>query len=294
LALPELSIIVCTHDRPDDLVRCLDGLAAVDGDNEVIVVDSGSDPPCRQLVDRHRGRVPALRYLYEPRPGLSRARNAGIAIARAPLIAFIDDDAVPRPGWARALQRAFIDPQVGCVGGACRPAFAANRPRWLSDRLLQLAGVTRFGEVAREPRSSAEWPFGANLALRARALSQVGPFAPALGRRGPLLLSGEDSDMVARVLASGWRVWLEPAAVVDHRVSKDRCQSDYYWRRLWWNGIGRAVNPSPRLTLRLIAALPLRLGMWVVVRDRVYLYRLAETAGYLAARLRLVGRPGAA
>jgi glycosyltransferase involved in cell wall biosynthesis len=288
-----LSIIVCTHDRPEDLERCLRGLVAVDGDLEVIVVDSGSDPPCRQLVESHSGRLPALRYLYEPRPGLSRARNAGIAIAKAPLIAFIDDDTVPDSEWARALQRAFADPEVGCVGGACRPAFAAARPRWLSDRLLQLVGITRFGEIAREPRSSAEWPFGANLALRAHALSQAGPFSPALGRRGPLLLSGEDSDMVARVLASGWRVWLEPAAVVDHRVSADRCESGYYWRRLWWNGIGRAVNPSPRLTLRLIAALPLRLGMWVVVRDRVYLYRLAETAGYLAARLRLVGTPGA-
>ena len=110
-------------------------------------------------------------------------------------------------------------PDVGCVGGACRAAFTAPRPRWLSERLLQLAGITRFGETPREPRSSAEWPFGANMAFRREALADAGPFSTALGRDGRSLLSGEDSDMVERVLTCGWRVWLEPAALVDHSVA---------------------------------------------------------------------------
>ena len=290
--MPELTVIVCTHDRPADLERCLRGLAGVTGDIEVIVVDSASSPPCRVLVDEWRGRVRGLRYLFESEPGLSRARNAGVAAASAPLIAFIDDDAVPAPGWTHALERAFAAPDVGCVGGTCRPHFATARPRWLSDRLLQLAGITRFGADAREARSSAEWPFGANVAFRADALAQTGPFAADLGRHGASLRSGEDSDMVGRVLAHGWRVWLEPAAVVDHRVAPERCESRYWWRRLWWNGISRAVNPSPRLTLRLLAAVPVRLAMWAIARDRLYLYRLAETAGYLAARLRIAGGAG--
>jgi glucosyl-dolichyl phosphate glucuronosyltransferase len=175
------------------------------------------------------------------------------------------------------------------VGGTCRARFAAPRPRWLSDRLLQLAGITRFGAAAREPRSSAEWPFGANMAFRRAALDQAGEFSTALGRRGRSLLSGEDSDMVARVLALGWRVWLEPAAVVDHWVSAERCRGSYYWRRLWWNGISRAVNPSVGVTVRLLAAVPARLLLWAAAHDRVYLYRVAESAGYFAARLGLVG-----
>lgn len=288
--MPELSVVVCTHERPADLERCLAGLAALTDPVQVIVVDSASAVPCRELVERFRPQIDQLEYLYLTEPGLSLARNAGVAAARGGIVAFIDDDAVPAPDWAGAVMRAFDAPGVGCVGGTCRAAFEGDRPRWLSARLLQLAGITRFGDEAREARSSAEWPFGANMAFRREALDAAGVFSTTLGRRGGSLLSGEDSDMVERVQAAGWRIWLEPSAVVDHMVHVARCEGRYYWRRLWWNGISRAVNPSPRVSVRLLAAVPVRLGMWVLVRDRLYLYRLAETAGYFAARLHVAGR----
>jgi glucosyl-dolichyl phosphate glucuronosyltransferase len=286
---PLLSVIVCTHERPEDLERCMEGLAALADPVEVIVVDSASRLPCRALVERFSGRIPRLRYVYLEEPGLSLARNAGVAAGECELVAFIDDDAVPAPDWAEKVHAAFADPCVGCVGGTCRAAFLSRRPRWLSARLLQLAGITRFGDRAREPRSSAEWPFGANMTFRRATLAGCGPFSTALGRRGGSLLSGEDSDMVARVLAAGWRVWLEPAAVVDHTVHPERCRSAYYWRRLWWNGISRARTPTPQVSARLLVAVPVRVVMWIAARDRLYLYRLAETAGYFAARLGLAG-----
>jgi GT2 family glycosyltransferase len=282
--VPELSVIVCTHERPDDLDRCLHGLAALANPVEVIVVDSASAVPCRELVESYGRLVGDLHYVYLKQPGLSAARNAGIASATCPIVAFVDDDAVPARDWARRVLDAFGPADVGCVGGACRPVFAAPRPRWLSDRLLQLAGITRLGNRAREPRSSAEWPFGANMSFRREALLEAGAFSTELGRRGTSLLSGEDSDMVARVLQAGWRVWLEPTAVVDHRVSAERCQGGYYWRRLWWNGISRAMKPSAPASARLLVAVPLRLLLWGLSGDRVYLYRLAESAGYFAAR----------
>lgn len=288
--MAELSVVVCTHERPDDLDRCLAGLAALEEPVEVIVVDSASAVPCRGLVERWGASIASLAYVYVSEPGLSLARNAGIDRARGSIVAFIDDDAVPAPDWSRAIVQAFVRGDVGCVGGACRAAFTAPRPRWLSERLLQLAGITRFGETPREPRSSAEWPFGANMAFRREALADAGPFSTALGRDGRSLLSGEDSDMVQRVLTCGWRVWLEPAALVDHSVHPDRCRGGYYWRRLWWNGISRAVTPSARVSARLLAAVPIRLVLWAAVRDRVYLYRLAESAGYFAARLGVATR----
>lgn len=288
--MPELSVVVCTHDRPQDLERCLTGLAALEQPVHVVVVDSASAVPCDALVGAFRDRIAALDHVVVPTPGLSLARNAGVAAARGDLVAFIDDDATPAPDWAAEVVAAFADPAVGCVGGTCRAAFEGQRPRWLSARLLQLAGITRFGDEPREPRSSAEWPFGANMTFRRAALDAAGPFSTTLGRVGASLLSGEDSDMVERVLAAGWRVWLAPAAIVDHTVHAERCVGRYYWRRLWWNGISRAVQPSPRVAARLLAAVPVRLVLGAVSRDRFYLYRLAETAGYFAARLGLAGR----
>ena len=287
MADPLLSVVVCTHDRPEDLERCLRGLAALQDDVDVIVVDSASATPAGPIVERFSGSLPWLRYHYEPIAGLSRARNRGLALARCDLVAFLDDDTVAEPDWARRLAAAFADPEVACVGGTCRPAFDDGRPGWLSDRLLQFAGVTRFGSGARPARSSAEFPFGANMAFRCEQLVHLGGFPEHLGRVGDNLLSGEEHEVIAALDRSGWTIWLEPAAIVDHRVTAERCRSGYYWSRLWWQGISRSrARRSPALALRLVSASIVRLGLWIVTGDRFYLFRMAETAGYLSDCMR--------
>ncbi len=292
---PSLSVVVCTHNRPGDLERCLEALCRLEDPAEVIVVDSASQPPCSELVETYAGRLPSLTYLREEAPGLSRARNRGAAAAGGEIVAFLDDDAAPRPDWARRITAPFAaDSTIGCAGGACRAFFRdGHRPRWLSERLLQFAGITRFGPPAREARSSAEWPFGANMAFRREALTQVGGFSEKLGRTRACLLSGEESALIESLRKAGWRIWLEPAAVVDHTVHSERCQSSYYWRRLWWTGISRArsAEASSLVALRLIAAVPIRFCLYLATRDRVYLYRAAETAGYFAERLKLRREP---
>ncbi len=292
-----LSVVVCTHNRPHDLERCLEALAALEHPMEVIVVDSASEPPCKSLVESYVARVANLRYAREEQPGLSRARNRGVAETTGQILAFLDDDTAPLPGWGRDIIAPFdTDPTVGCVGGSCVAVFEdqARRPRWLSDRLLQFAGITRFGPQAHEARSSAEWPFGANIAFRIEALEQADkPFTEELGRQGTTLLSGEDSELVEAVHKAGWKIWLEPRAMVEHTVHIERCRSGYYWRRLWWAGVSRAraTEASAILGLRLLAALPVRLCLYALTRDRVYLYRAAETAGFLAESARLRRRP---
>ncbi len=278
-----LTTVICTHDRPDELRRCLHAFTLVDDPVEVIVVDSASTPPCRELVEEYASSIPGLTYLREDAPGLSRARNRGMQHAAGDIVAFVDDDAAPRSDWARRIVEPFSNPGVGCVGGACLAFFPdCKRPRWLSDRLLQFAGITRF-ETAREARSSAEWPFGANIAFRREALEAVGGFPEQLGRTGDALLSGEESAAIQAMRDAGWRVVLHPDAAVDHAVPGSRCVSRYYWQRLWWAGVTRARmgRGRGRTLARLLAAAPLRLCLYAVTWDRVYLYRLAETAGFL-------------
>ena len=224
---PRLSVVVCTHNRPADLERCLDALAALDERPEVIVVDSASEPPCRELVERYASDIPASYTSTKPTrasPGPGTAASPG---RRGSIVAFVDDDAAPRRDWSREIVAPFArDPGIGCVGGACVAAFedGAAQPPWLSDRLLQFAGITRFGDTARQARSSAEWPFGANIAFRASVLSDD-PFPENLGRNGTTLLSGEEFALVASLRDAGWKIWLEPRAVVDHTVHRERCRS---------------------------------------------------------------------
>jgi cellulose synthase/poly-beta-1,6-N-acetylglucosamine synthase-like glycosyltransferase len=285
-ALP-LTAIVCTHERPVDLVRCLDAFGRLDDPLRVIVIDSASRPPCASVVDRYRGRLDVT-YIYEPKQGLSRARNRGLSEVETPLVAFVDDDAAPHPQWTGALVAAFTDPQVVCAGGACLPAFASARPRWLSDRLLQFAGITRIGEHARDARGPVDWPFGANIGFRTAALRGVGGFNERLGRTGTALLSGEESAAISALVRSGGRVRLVPQAAVDHTVAAERLRGGYYWRRLWWAGVTRARTAEADwlLGVRLACAAPIRLALYAVTHDRVYLYRLAETAGFWVTRWR--------
>ena len=266
-----LSVVVCTHDRSDDLRRCLAALAALEDPVEIIVVDSASRTPVLP--------VDGIRVVRLDEPGLSRARNAGLGVATGELVAFVDDDAAVAPDWARQITEPFTEDDVGCVGGACLPVFVSERPRWLSERLLQYAGVTRFRE-RRDALARRDYPFGANICFRREALAEG--FPENLGRTGSALLSGEEVVAVDRVRGRGYRIVLEPAAVVHHLVPPERCRGSYFWRRLWWQGVTRArAEASAGLTVKLLAAMPVRIVLYAGTRDRMHMYRLAETAGYL-------------
>lgn len=283
MSRPVLSVVVCTHDRHDDLSRCLAAIARLRDPVDVVVVDSGPSLPAEHIV---REVLPTARYVCESQPGLSRARNRGLHEAACGIVAFVDDDAAPEPDWAGALAAGFIEEAIACVGGTCAPVFDAPRPRWLSDRLLQYAGITRFSGGPRFAERSSEYPFGANIGFRRSAVAGVGGFRETLGRTGGSLLSGEEADLIERLRADGFAIRIEPGARVDHRVSRERCTSGYYWRRLWWQGVSRArCDRSLLVAARLIVGAPIRLLLWVLTRDRVHLYRVAETAGFLRACL---------
>lgn len=275
---PLLSVIICTHNRPWTLRRCLESVSRLADPVEVIVVDSASSSPVGALAAEC-----GCRYHYEAQPGLSRARNAGLRLATTPIVAFIDDDTELLPEWAREIIRPFEAPHVACVGGSCLALFDVERPRWLSDRLLQYAGITRLGTTSRLAHSRLEYPFGANLALRRHVALSLGGFREDLGRVGTDLLSGEETALLDALANAGHSIHLQPSAALHHHVPAERCRPGYYWRRLWWQGVSRArEGVTPTKSARLLLALPLRLTLWLATRDRFYLYRSAETAGYLA------------
>ena len=253
---PQLSVVVCTHNRPDDLERCLDALARLDDKPQVIVVDSATEPPCEALVARYETALPGLVYEYESEPGLSRARNRGVARASGSIVAFLDDDAAPHRDWSRAILAPFAaDARIGCVGGACAAAFEpeAERPQWLSDRLLQFAGITRFGDVARagtvEHRMAVRREHGVpRLGTRVRPVRRRA--RPKRHDAPP----GEESALVER-LARG-RVDGLAGATGSRRPHRHAraLQLELLLAPLWWAGVTRARRADcPSTGFRLVA-----------------------------------------
>jgi cellulose synthase/poly-beta-1,6-N-acetylglucosamine synthase-like glycosyltransferase len=116
-----VSVVIASHERPQLLLRCLRALVRQDLEPAayvVIVVDAGSSPPARRAARTGmeglaaRPGAPALRYVQQPRNGgPAAARNAGWQAARAPVVAFTDDDTLPCADWLReglaALARGF-------------------------------------------------------------------------------------------------------------------------------------------------------------------------------------------
>ncbi|MGH7803004.1 MAG: glycosyltransferase family 2 protein [Candidatus Binatia bacterium] len=231
---------VCTRDRARVLPRALRAAAGQSAafPFEILVVDNGSSDDTRAVVERASAEHPSIRYVHEPETGLSRARNRGAAESRAPLLAYLDDDAEPVAGWLSALRAAFAETPAAIVGGPILARFEVPPPPWLTAHLSLLSCQDLGAErrvVDRPP-----YVFGANLAVRRDDLARLGGFDPSLGRLGRRLLQDEDTDLCERVLADGRSIVYEPRAGVLHWIPPERVTREYLRRRAF--DTGRSVG----------------------------------------------------
>ncbi len=218
----DCSVIVCTRRRPEDLRRLLAGLAQLDpAPLEIVVVDNDpGEHDCAAAVD-----AAGARYVREDRRGLDHARNAGLAAARAELVAFIDDDCVPSPGWLARLPQELANPAVVGVTGPAFPHALDTASRRRMERQASLArGLHRvaFDWLTTPVAGAGAIGVGANMAFRRAALLELGPqpFPPELDA-GTRTESGGDTYVMAKLLACGHRLVYDPATFVYHRHRED-------------------------------------------------------------------------
>lgn len=246
---PELSAAICTHRRYHLLDGAIASLLPQAGAAvEVLVVDNSPGAPgSAEARARHEGGV---RWIEEPLAGLSRARNAAIAAARAPVLAFLDDDARAAPGWAAGFLAGFarLGPAVACLGGRVRLSYASPPPPWLDRRLESFLSALDWGEETR-PLAPGEWVAGASVAYRTEALRQAGGFSTALGRSGAALslLSNDETELSERLAARGLLTGYTPLAEAEHLVDPSRLTQAWFRRRIAWQAVsdllaGRAAE----------------------------------------------------
>ncbi|MDP9431959.1 MAG: glycosyltransferase [Actinomycetota bacterium] len=232
------AVVVCTRDRPQQLRTCLRSLRSLTRPpDELVVVDNGSATDATRRAAEEVGAT----YVREPRPGLSRARDAGIAATTSDVVAFTDDDVQVHPEWLGRLLAGFRTPDVLAVTGLVLPASLDSAAEQAFEDV-----VGGFGQGFRDREFGHEWLLrqrrktphvwklgaGASVAFRRGAFDRVGGFDPRLGA-GAAGCS-EDSEMWYRVLAGGWRCRYEASAVVFHAHrdtdEKLRAQSSAYLR----------------------------------------------------------------
>lgn len=217
--LPTCSVVICTRDRPAHLEQCLSALSRLDYPQffTVVVDNAPCDDRARQIAARW-----GARYLVEPLPGLSRARNRGAAASDVEIVAYLDDDALPAPDWLANLVEGFLDPSVMVVTGrVCAPGTEA-----LDETHRRLMRRYQFGGASPFALSSdtAGWlekiyfpgvGIGANMAFRRRAFEVWKGFDTRLGR-GTILEGGEENYAFISLVARGYKIVYDPRAVVQH------------------------------------------------------------------------------
>jgi glycosyltransferase involved in cell wall biosynthesis len=224
---PDVSVVICTRDRPEPLRRALVSLAEQTIERsrfEVIVVDNGGGV---EDLARSAGADIVLR---EQEPGASRARNTGWRAASAELIAFLDDDAVAASDWLEQALRVYAerDRTVVAMGGPALPLWETPPPAWFPEG----AEDRWFGDEERnlEPGESLS---ALNVFFSRELLERLGGFDVRLGPMGGRIGVGEEPELFTRM----WNhdpnsvAVYSPAIVVRHAVPPHKLKVRYQLRR---------------------------------------------------------------
>ena len=204
---PDLTVLIPARDRASLLGRCL---AALGRSYPVVVVDDGSqDPRAIAAVAAAHGAA-LVRRPVNGGPGA--ARNTGLAGVTTDLVAFLDSDCVPGPGWIERLAAHLADPAVAAA--APRLVAVPAGPSWAGRYTTAACCLDLGGGEARVvPGTRVAYVPTAALVVRRAALDLgAGPgtvFDPALRW-------GEDVDLVWRLHDAGWRIRYDPAVRVSH------------------------------------------------------------------------------
>lgn len=273
-----ISVVICTRNRESDLREALESLAAQDPPGEVcevVVVDNGSTDATQKVVsDFTAPSWLSVRYVYEGVPGVSKARNTGIAAARGEIVAFLDDDAIADQMWIRGHLEPYQDaPEVASVGGKNLGLWLAQQPDWFGPEFNMLLGCAGFGDEPCTLTYPAK-PLGGNMSIRKDVLTKLGGFPPLLGRKEGNLLSNEECEFFYRVSKTARKVVYAPDAVIYHKIYPWRATRRYLLRRWYWQGIsdalmgqltelpGRSVHISRGLKALLGCRRPLIAVVW--------------------------------
>lgn len=267
----DASVVVCTYNRKDLLVKALESIRSQVLRNgtawEVLVVDNGCSDGTWEVLRRMSAEWNLLRPVREPRPGKSFALNAAIRCARGAVLAFTDDDVVADSGWLNAILEGFRRYEVAMIGGRVLPLWTTEKPRWY--REPEYRGVIAHWDHGDKPfllADTSSVPSGNNLAARAEVLRRLGGFHTGLG--AGRVHRGADSELGIRMFRAGERIAYIPNAVVYHRVDERLLRRNYVRRWCFRRGIAQAIIERPA-----------EAGMPRIFRVPRWRYRvLAETA----------------
>lgn len=279
----EVSVVIPTFRRPGSLARALASCERQIGAPrfEVVVVDNCPQGSARAVVAQCAFGSPVpIRYEHEPVAGVAAARNRGVAAARAPLIAFLDDDEEAGEHWLEQLVATCAEHNADAVFGAVIAEIDGTAP---PDAEMYRRFLTRWlAEPAGELSSRQLAALGTGNSLFHKHCLGDRPFDPALGLGG-----GEDSALIKRLAHEQRRLAWTPEARVTEYLPAGRANLRFMLRRRFSDGQVRTstcVVAQPRDPGRMLLWMAVGAGqlvVYAVLAALAALLRSSSSYGYL-------------
>jgi len=235
-----VTVAICTWNRALLLERTLERMIDLQIPSEVkwelLVVDNNCSDNTDKVLDKFLDRLP-LRKVFEEKQGHSHARNRAIKEAQGELLLWTDDDVLVDEHWiANYVQVATEFPAASFFGGNVEPWFERPCPPWMQSHLNLIGAVYAIREAPTDGTTveRSYLPFGANMAFRTEALREF-PFNPEYGRVASSLRSGDETDVLYRMMDSSKHgIWVRSASV-KHFIPAQRMNCRYVYR--WFRGL---------------------------------------------------------
>ena len=256
------SIIVPVYNRPDEVDELLQSLTEQElKDFEVVIVEDGSQKPCKDVCDKFAD-ILDLHYYVKENGGPGQARNYGAERARGEWLIILDSDVVLPKGYLTAVDAEVSAPlphREGQGGGSA--AFGgpdASHPSFTPVQKAISYSMTSFfttgGIRGGKAKLDKFYPRSFNMGIRRDVYLQLGGFSK--------MRFGEDIDFSYRIVEAGYRPQLFPEAWVWH---KRRTDFRKFFRQVYNSGIAR-INLEKRHpgTLKLVHLLPMVFTVGVI------------------------------
>lgn len=276
------SFIIPVYNRPGEVAELLESLQQQRlKDFEVIVVEDGSQIPCKDVCDKFAD-ILALHYYAKQNSGPGQSRNYGVERARGEWVIILDSDVVLPPGYLEAVDKVLAaqgehagtregEAQIDAFGGpdASHPSFTPVQKAisYSMTSFFTTGGIRGGGSSKNMPKRALDkfYPRSFNMGIRRDVYLQLGGFSK--------MRFGEDIDFSYRIVEAGHRAQLIPEAWVWH---KRRTDFRKFFRQVYNSGIAR-INLEKRHpgTMKLVHMLPMAFTLCVVFLSLLALIGIA-------------------
>ena len=246
--IKHLSIIICTFNRSEILLECLNAIKSISESLEIIVVNNDKD----DNIERIKLVFPNIKFVVEPSVGLSHARNRGVKEASNDWLFFIDDDALLIEGSIDQVISTIKNYNFMMFGGVWSAWYKTVPPKWIpfSTGNYIIKGSNTVRDIG------DDYVSGGVMVINKKVLLDVGGFPTNVGMNGKIIGYGEENYVETKIRELGYKVGFNPEIRINHLVAPYKYTIKWHLKSAFAMGRDQyIINEGKMSTLKLFGSM---------------------------------------